>query len=373
MPLDTLGRLLGLTRDPYDEPFAEMGLRRAGGVWAGTLRKHPVRIARVAGGVRVQVDLPVPLRLDPPDRWPRTHDRRFDDAFSVPPEQQGALSGRVRGHLIGLSGAGTVSVGEQRLVLHREHVASAPDVLQWTQRMVRVADSLYDDVQTLAELAYLRETDPSRALELARRIRGRSRTAANVRVHADALVRRGRKLIRIVVGPTLPAQARCWAAERLPSRYVDDVVDELLDRPRTPGDLAVLGTLAQHHEVALLLAHHEAFWAVELAKADEERSGALLSLVEALVREEPGPWVDALVPLLVGISDPLLGATLRVVAQHGSHQAFIAVSAALDQGVPWSVRSTWREAHATLRSRHRGSSGAVSLAVRTGDLAIPDD
>lgn len=373
MPLETLGRLLGLTRDPYDASFAEMGLRRAGGVWAGTVRKFPVRIERLNDGVRVRVDLPVPLQLDPPDRWPRTHDHRFDEAFSVPPEQQGSLSGRVRGHLVGLSGAGDLSAGPQGLVLERAGAASASDVCQWTQRMVRVADSLYDDLTTLAELAYLRDTDPQDALQLARRLRGRSRTAANVRVHADALVRRGRKLLRIVVGPSLPAQARCWAAERLPSRYVDDVVDELLDRPRTPGDLAVLATLARHHEVALLLAHHEAFWTVELAKADEERAGTLVSLVEALVREEPGPWLDALVPLLVGLSDPLLGATLRVVAQHGSHQAFIAVSAVLDQGVPWSVRSTWREAHATLRSRHRGSSGAVSLAVRTGDLAIPDD
>jgi len=375
MPLQTIAKLLfGSTSDPYDEPLTRLGLRRVGRGWMGRIRDLDVHVEASSAALIVYVDLTVPLTLMPPGQAPPTHNTRFDEQFSVPPHQRDWLSERMKSHLVGLSGAGQLTTEGQRLVLRRREATGAANMVRWVERMVRVADDLQDDAATLAELEQLRLGDPEEALRLARRIRGRSRVAPHLRTHADALVRRGRKLLRIVEGPQLPSRARRWAAERLAPRYVDDVVDTLLDRPRTPGDLVVLSTLVRHHEVALLLAHNERFWELELAKgADPGRASAAARLLENLAREEPGPWVDSLVARLPGTVDPLLDRGLRVVAEHGSHRAFIAVSAILEQGVPRAERPAWRRAQGALRARHAGAAGSVSLAVDSGHLALPDD
>jgi hypothetical protein len=381
-PLQTIGRWLGLTQDPLDPPFARKGLARVGSGWQGVMHGETVRVDRTTAvplvhehhGLRLVVACPIALDLRAPGEGDPTRDRRFDDAFGVPKAHHGRLTSTVRDLLVRLARVGSVTVQGGEVVLHRRGKEPRPTkVLDWASRLARVAAELRADRDALSELMHLRQSDPDEAVALARRLRGRNRRISNdLRAHADALVRRGRKLTRIVKGPDVAPSARCWAAQRLLPRYVDDVVDDLLDRPRVPGDLHVLAVLAGHHEVAVLLTNHDAFWATELARTDPDHVEALADLVEALVMTEPGPWVDPLVRPLPGLADPLRSAALDAVAHHGSRTAMGALAAQLEGALPRSHRPAWRAAVGRLRDRHQGVAGAVSLAEAGGGVSLPD-
>jgi len=383
MPVTTIRRWLGLTEDPFDGLFAQKGFHRYGTSWAGVVHGEEVRISRTTAvplvhehhGVRLEVVCPAAFELGLPGEGDPTGDRRFDAVFGVPMADHGCLTATVRTNLMMLARAGSVTLTGSQLVLNQRGEGPHPSkVLAWAVRLARVTVDLKADRDALAELIELHHRDPDEALALARRLRGQTRRiSTDLRAHADALVRRGRKLIRIVERPEVPDTARRWAAARLPARYVDDVIDGLLDRPRAPGDLHVLSVFAAHHEVAVLLTNHTRFWATELARTGDRHLEALTALVEALVRQEPGPWVDTFVAPLPGLEEPLRAAALDGVAQHGSRAALNALTAQLDGALPRSHRPAWRAAMGRLRDRHQGEAGALSLARAGGSVSLPDD
>jgi len=379
MPLDTLRRMLIGADEPaldvalresglpaLDVALRESGLSRQRHGWTGVLDGDTVTVqcGPELEHIRVWVECDTTLQLRAPGAEPPTGDDVFDAVLSVPPAQHADLTPASRARLVELAAMGRLHAETASLAWSCPRDLEPERVVHGARTLSRVATALRNDQWAIRELETLRGRPTILTESDTRKLCVSERASDARRAHGKALTVSGAKLEGFVARASVPARARCWAAERLEASGGAKVVGQMLRREPVAGDLPVLALLRDAENVLGLLASAPATWS---------EAAALVAIGGTGRHDASSPqaraWVFELAPALPGLPPPARQAVLHAIVALGPPRAIQALRDQLKADLSPEVAASYREALADLRDRH-SRAGAVSMVPDSGGLSM---